>query len=106
MRNEGRQRFVVLALILALVLWSPWLTTAYVERRVIQEFSSAWDGVVDGCGFDCEGCGVIRVSRLTFGYSVEIEYACGLLALDSSEFHLAGMAYVSPLGTVHGLPGP
>ena len=77
-----------------------------MERRVVQRFASEWRGVLDGCGFNCEGCGVVRANRLMVGYSVEIEYACGLVPYDCPEFHLVDAVYVSLFGTVHRLPRP
>jgi hypothetical protein len=97
---------VVLVLGLVLLVWSPWLTRAGVETRIRGAFQAAWGGVVDGCGFNCEGCGVVRVERLAAGYRATIEYACGLLPEDSPAYHVTDRVYVSPLGTVHGLPAP
>ena len=90
----------------ALMVWSPWMTRKQAESRVVDHFSSSWEGVVDGCGFYCEGCGAKPARRLVVGFSVEIEYACGLIPEDTPEFHQAETAYVSPFGTVHGLNTP
>jgi len=96
---------VFLALVIT-VLWAPWLTRQYVERRVADEFSAAWQGVVDGCGFNCQGCGIKKVERVLSGYAVHIEYGCGLLPQDSPTFHETRLVHVSVFGTVHGLPRP
>jgi len=61
---DRRSRTLILVglasvLIVALLLWSPWITTSY-----------------------------------------------GLLPYDSPEFHLMDTVYVSPFGTVYGLPRP
>jgi hypothetical protein len=96
---------VVSALLLAL-LWAPWLTRESAERRIVDQFTAAWRGVIDGCGFSCEGCGVKKLARVLTGYSVSIEYACGLLPHDSPAFHEKRTVHVSLLGTVHGLPRP
>jgi hypothetical protein len=107
--NEMAKRIAPAVPFLALVLgvfWAPWLTQQYVETRVVQEFDAAWVGVADGCGFSCEGCGVKKSARVLTGYSVSIEYACGLLPHDSPAFHETRTVHVSLLGTVHGLPRP
>jgi hypothetical protein len=82
------------------------MTLSRAETLVAEYFSSTWNGVVDGCGFFCAGCGTKDARRLAIGYAVEIEYACEMLATDSPEFHLFETAYVSPFGTVHGVRTP
>lgn len=94
-----------LALVLG-ALWAPWLKEQEVERRVVDAFSAAWQGVIDGCGFNCQGCGVKEVQRVLTGYAVDIEYGCGLLPRDSPEYHETHRVCVSVFGTVHGLPMP
>jgi hypothetical protein len=37
---------------------------------------------------------------------VTIEYACGLIPADLPEYHQRATSFISPLGTVHGLPTP
>ncbi|MGD2252422.1 MAG: hypothetical protein PVF70_05835 [Anaerolineales bacterium] len=97
---------ILLAIDVLLLLWAPWLSQHKAEQRVVVEFTAAWQGVVDGCGFNCDGCGVVGSERLVMGFRVEIEYACGLIPIDSEEFHETDIAYVSPFGTVHGLVVP
>ncbi len=92
--------------LLLLVLWAPWLTPQYAERRVMEAFTTAWQGVSDGCGFNCRGCGVQKLQRVLGGHIAHIEYACGLLPEDSVTFHKTGRVYVSFVGTLHGLPTP
>jgi hypothetical protein len=100
-------RLSVLAVGLALVvLWAPWLTPQYAERRALDDFALAWQGVVDGCAFDCAGCGVRSLQRLPTGYAVCLEYACGLQPHDSATSHLTAVLHVSVLGSVHGVPRP
>ena len=91
---------------LALLVWAPWLPAQGAAARVEAGFAAAWQGVADGCGFNCRGCGVTAVRRRLLGYAVEIEYACGMLPVDAHEFHRTDTIYVSPLGTVHGLRQP
>ncbi len=88
------------------ILWAPWITKAWAEARTEQAFEAAWYGVVDGCGFQCEGCGVKGSRRVIAGHKVEIEYACGLIPYDAPEFHMTEEAYVSFLGTVHFVSRP
>lgn len=108
----GRGLAVAVALVmvvlagLGLLIWAPWLPAQEAAARVESGFVAAWQGVADGCGFNCRGCGVTKTQRLLLGYAVEIEYACGLLPVDAREFHRIETIYVSPLGTVHGLRQP
>lgn len=95
-----------LVLLMASLVWAPWISGEEAETQVAQAFASAWQEVIDGCGFNCDGCGIKETHRVVIGYSVEIEYACGMLPSDSSEFHQHDVVYVSPLGTVHGLEKP
>jgi threonine/homoserine efflux transporter RhtA len=95
----------VSALVLGL-LWAPWLSREYAEKRLVDEFAAAWQGVIDGCGFNCQGCGVRNLQRVLIGYAATIEYACGLLPSDRPDFHETRRVHVSVLGTVHGLPTP
>lgn len=97
---------LVIVLLLAAALWAPWMTKSYAEARTEQAFTTAWQQVADGCGFNCQGCGVKTAQKTWFGYRVEIEYACGLLPEDSPQYHQTGSGFVSFLGTVHGLPVP
>jgi hypothetical protein len=93
-------------IMLALIVWAPWMTGARAEARAAQAFDTAWRDVSDGCGFNCTGCAARQVRRLPAGYSVELEYACGLLPQDAPEFHQTDTVFVSCLGTVHGLARP
>jgi hypothetical protein len=95
--------FLVLTLTLA---WSPWLTRASGEQRAVDSFNRAWALVVDGCGTSCKGCGAVSSQRVLFGVQVTIDYACGLIPADLPEYHQQTTVFVSPLGTVHGLPKP
>jgi hypothetical protein len=70
------------------------------ENKVIEEFEEKQAGIVDGCGFNCVGCGVTDSIRTLFGYVVKIEFACGLLPEDSPEYHVNGKYFVSFLGVI------
>ena len=87
--------------LLALSAWSPWITKNYAERSVYQGFISEQQGIVDGCGFNCAGCGVKSSKKILFGYSVQIEYACGFSITDLPGLHRRLYAFVSPIGTIH-----
>ncbi len=104
--NRPLTVLLLITLLALLLAWAPWLTRQRAERLVEETFVAAWQGIIDGCGLECEGCGVKTSRRLPTGYSVEIEYACGMIPFDSPEFHQTSTAYVSPLGTVHGLDTP
>jgi hypothetical protein len=92
--------------VIALLAWSPWITADLAEKRVEQSFSDAWMYVADGCGLNCKGCGAIQVQRAPFGALVTLDYACGMIPADLPEYHQQSTAFVSALGTVHGLPEP
>ncbi|TSC92019.1 MAG: hypothetical protein CEN90_134 [Parcubacteria group bacterium Licking1014_17] len=94
----------MIGLVLLLIfVWAPWITKGYAESIVSERFSAKWQGVGDGCGFNCKGCGVKESHRTLFGITVKIEYACGMLPSDSPEYHRIDSVFVSFLGTVHGL---
>jgi len=96
----------LIILILVFILWAPWITQSYAEKRAEEAFTTTWEGVADGCGFNCSGCGVEESRKTGFGYLVEIEYACGMLPEDSEQYHQHSSGFISFLGTVHGFPEP
>ncbi len=90
---------VVISIILLLsISWSPWITNAYAEKVVSDRFTAEWDGIMDGCGLNCNECGIKESQRSFFGVNVKMEYACGM-----SPHHQIDTVFVSFLGTVHGL---
>lgn len=97
---------VLLLLLLALVMWSPWITKAYAEKQAAQAFTTSWQGVMDGCGLSCKDCGVKSSEKVWFGYRVQLEYACGMLPEDTPAYHRRAFGLVSFVGTVHGFPKP
>ena len=97
--------FGVLA-IFGLLLWSPWITQETAEQHTEQALQEAWLNVTDGCGIDCNGCGVIQSQRVPFGVMVTLEYGCGMLPADTPEDHERTVVFVSTVGTVHGIPKP
>jgi len=104
-----RKFSLLIFLLLAMALicaWSPWLTNASAEALTEDSFNRSWEFVADGCGLDCQGCGAISSQRVPFGVLVTLDYACGLIPADLPEYHRQSTAFVSPLGTVHGLPTP
>ncbi|MEH7237965.1 hypothetical protein [Bacillus sp. JJ1562] len=91
--------FIVAAIIL--FAFSPWITKDIAEKRAKTVFQNQQKGIVDGCGFNCHGCGVVTSDNVLFGYNVRIEYACGLISEDIKENHEFKNVFVSFLGTVH-----
>ena len=101
------KKLVLVAVFLALgilLAWSPWLTEERAKQLAYDGFVAEWRGVADGCGFNCDGCGVKEANKAFFGYDVRIEYDCGLKMSGSPEKHPTSIVFVSLLGTVHGLP--
>lgn len=97
---------VLAILIFAIFAWAPWINTSYAKERAVAEFERAWLNVADGCGFGCHGCGSIETKKVLFGTQVTLEYACGMLPADSSEYHQQAEVFVSFMGKVYGLPTP
>jgi len=92
--------------IFILFFWAPWISGSYAKKRAVAEFERTWLNVADGCGFACHGCGAVGVKKVAFGTQVTLEYACGMLPADSSEYHQQADVFVSFLGKVYGLPSP
>jgi hypothetical protein len=93
-------------LVLGLLAWAPWISAPYARQRAETAFTAAWQGVVDGCGTNCTGCGATRAEKIWFGWQVELEYACGMLPADTPEYHEHAAGFVSFLGSVNGFPRP
>ncbi len=97
---------VLILILLALFLWSPWISAQYAKERAVAQFERAWLNVADGCGFACHDCGAVAANKVPFGAQVTLEYACGLQPDDSPESHQQADVFVSSLGMVYGLPTP
>ena len=97
---------ILLLMLLGLAAWSPWITTEFARARAEGGFAEAWDGVIDGCGIHCNGCGAKAVEKDLFGAWVTLEYACGMLPADTPEYHQTHTGWVSFFGTLHGFPAP
>jgi hypothetical protein len=97
---------VILLLITGLAYWAPWITQEFAEQRAVQAFATAWQGVIDGCGFNCTGCGAVDAQKTGFGYRVELEYGCGMMPEDTAQYHDRTTVFVSFVGTVHGFSSP
>jgi len=93
-------------LVFALSAWSPWLSQTHAESLAIDSFNKSWATVIDGCGTNCKGCGAINSKRVPFGVEVILEYGCGLMPEDTSEYHEQSTGLVSAFGTVHRFPKP
>ena len=94
---------ILVVVLIFLLVWAPWITKDYAERKVSQAFNEKWYyGVSDGCSL----VRVISSQKIPLGYSVKIEYVCGLLPpapFDYEGFSKSDEILVSFLGTVHGL---
>jgi hypothetical protein len=106
MRKTALLFLLIIAAAAVAAVWAPWLTPEEAGNLAVRSFETKWHQVVDGCGFNCRGCGVIAAEKVPFGVQVEIEYACGLLPTDDPSFHQTAGGFVSFLRTVHGLPSP
>ena len=91
----------IILIVILLVVWAPWITKDYAENRVTNSFEESWYGIADGCGFNCVGCGVTNSNKVLFGYSVDIEYGCGMRPTDTRELNEQATIFVSFLKTVH-----
>lgn len=101
---NGKKIFFLLTLfILLLLALSPWVTKNNAKEKALQAFNQEKEEVIDGCGFNCSGCGIKESYKTLFGYKVIIEYACGMLPSDSPEYHQTKIIFVSFLLTVHNL---
>lgn len=96
----------ITVVIIALSAWSPWLTQSLAETCAVNSFNKSWATVLDGCGTNCTGCGAIHSKRVSFGMEVTLEYGCGLMPEDTSDYHEQTTGFVSAFGTVHGFPSP
>lgn len=85
-----------LIVLLALLAWSPWITKTYAEKKVVEAFEESQKGVVDGCGFNCEGCGVTNSNKMPFGYKVNIKFKCSM-----KDYFREDTKFLSFIGTVH-----
>ena len=78
----------------------------WAERLAVRRFNAAWHNVADGCGVNCAECGVSAAKRVAFGYSVKIEYTCGMKPADTPGDNRTDARFVSVLGPVHRLTKP
>lgn len=96
----------IVMFVVAVSARSPWLTESFAKTRAVDSFNKSWATVIDGCGTNCIGCGAINSKRIPFGMEVTLEYGCGLMPEDTSEYHEQATGFVSAFGTVHGFPKP
>jgi|SRR3989344_5305653 len=96
--NKKTLMIIYFAILLIILMWSPWITKNYAEKIVSDKFVAEWEHVSDGCSLN----GVKNSHRALFGYSVQIEYNCGLVLPNSP--NKTSYVFVSFLSTVHGLP--
>lgn len=78
-----------LVVIIALFMWSPWLTEHRVIRTIMRDFEISQQSKTDGCDL----LSVRNVQRTLFGFSADILYACGIVQPggDIGEWHTAHM---------------
>ena len=106
MRGKLLLGVCIVVVLIALSIWSPWLTQSFAEARAVDSFNKSWSTVIDGCGTNCNGCGAIHSKRVPFGMEVTLEYGCGLMPEDTPTYHEQATGFVSAFGTVHGFPRP
>jgi hypothetical protein len=97
--NNKRIVLIIVLVFFLILAWSPWITKEYAEKKAADTFNSAQNGIIDGCGLNCEGCGVVSSQKLLFGHSVILRNKCGIKNnyRDAKEF-------VSVFGIVFLLP--
>jgi len=93
---------LALPIILVLLAWSPWITKDYAEEIALNYFIERWRDVLDGCGFNCAGCGVSKSEKTLFGYNVVLLSSCGFKDYSPTDKpDWRENIFVSFLGTVH-----
>ena len=106
MKRKTLSTLIMILIVLAAFLWSPWISGQYAKERAVAEFERTWLNVADGCGFACHDCGAVAWKKAPFGAQVTLEYACGTVSFDASDSHQQAAVFVSFLGKVYGLPTP
>lgn len=101
MENKNISIIGIIIAVLILLAASPWITKDYAEKRVVSAFEEGQKGIIDGCGFNCAGCGIVSSEKVIFGYLVNISYGCGLRPTESNAINERATKFVSFLGTVH-----
>lgn len=89
---------ILIAASLLVLAWSPWITKSYAENKVVSTFKESQKDITDGCGFNCVGCGVTNSNKVPFGYSVDIEYGCGMRPPDARHLNEEDTYFVSFFG--------
>lgn len=79
LRSLSLMVLVLIGLVSLMMLarWSPWLSESYTVARAVHTFERLNAEVADGCGFQCEQCGVKGMWQVPFGRKVWLEYNCG-----------------------------
>ena len=88
-----KKYFLIIVLFLLALAFSPWLTKESAEKIVMKTFDSEQTGIIDGCGFRCEGCGIESSHKVPFGYLVTIKYKCGM-----KNYFRGEKRFVTPFG--------
>lgn len=84
---------IIVLFLLVILAWSPWLTKESAEKTVVSEFESGQTGIIDGCGFSCDGCGVETSQKIPFGYLVSTKYKCGM-----KNYFRGEKRFITPIG--------
>jgi hypothetical protein len=104
----NKNMLIMILIMLILLAWAPWVTEDYAEQKVIESFNNEWEGVQDGCGFNCPNCGIYNSEyspkKVIFGYKVTLLYSCGMKASPPTGLpDWNDQIFVSFLGTTHTL---
>jgi len=84
---------IIIIFLLALLAWSPLQTKDAAERKAMSAFESGQTGIIDGCGFNCDGCGIESSQKIPFGYLVNLKYKCGM-----KNYFRGESIFVTPIG--------
>lgn len=96
--KKRKSYYIIAIFFLILILFSP--PPAFAKFMVYQKVHFDNYNQTDGCGFNCNGCGVQNTEKVLFGRKVSFIYACGLIPADLPEYHESAEAFVSFIGTV------
>lgn len=93
--NSEMKKYILIIVLFLLILiaWSPWQLKESAESAVRGVFESEQAGIIDGCGFNCDGCGIESSQKIPFGYLVNIKYKCGM-----KNYFRGEKRFVTPFG--------
>jgi hypothetical protein len=88
--------FLISLFVIAILAWSPWLNKSAAEVLIVDDHSTRWSRVADGCSIE----EIRDTRRVPFGFVSSVEYRCGLTIAGAGGF--SRNVFVSLLMTVHG----